>query len=117
MATSTAKMQRNKHANTEAELLREHVVMEHFPLAPGIALREHGNLPVHVDLDDLIHAGVLGLFDAASKHDPRKSLAFSSCAKHGSKASFSIASASSIGPRATSADARSRKKPPPTSSA
>jgi len=29
----------------------------------------HENLPVHVDLDDLVHAGVLGLFDAASKFD------------------------------------------------
>jgi hypothetical protein len=29
-------------------------------------------LPVHVDLNDLVHAGVLGLFDAATKFDPDK---------------------------------------------
>jgi hypothetical protein len=43
----------------------------------AIAMRVHGNLPVHVDLDDLIHAGVLGLFDAANKaankYDPNTS--------------------------------------------
>jgi RNA polymerase sigma factor for flagellar operon FliA len=37
---------------------------------------------VHVDLDDLVHAGVLGLFDAAQKYNPRKKVVFSSYAKH-----------------------------------
>jgi RNA polymerase sigma factor for flagellar operon FliA len=40
------------------------------------------NLPVHVDLDDLVHAGILGLFDAATKFDPEKQVVFSSYAKH-----------------------------------
>jgi RNA polymerase sigma factor for flagellar operon FliA len=47
-----------------------------------IAVRVHENLPVHVDLDDLVHAGILGLFDAATKFDPEKQVAFSSYAKH-----------------------------------
>src|SRR6202012_4536969 len=42
----------------------------------------HENLPVHVDLDDLVHAGVLGLFDAATKYNPDKQVAFSAYAKH-----------------------------------
>jgi RNA polymerase sigma factor for flagellar operon FliA len=61
---------------------RDRVVLEHLPLVKAIAVRVHENLPVHVDLDDLIHAGVLGLFDAASKFDPEKQVAFSSYAKH-----------------------------------
>ena len=52
------------------------------PLVKAIAVRVHENLPVHVDLDDLVHAGVLGLFDAASKFNPEKQVAFSSYAKH-----------------------------------
>jgi RNA polymerase sigma factor for flagellar operon FliA len=48
----------------------------------AIAVRVHENLPVHVDLDDLVHAGILGLFDAASKYNPDKQVAFSSYAKH-----------------------------------
>jgi RNA polymerase sigma factor for flagellar operon FliA len=48
----------------------------------AIALRVHENLPVHVDVEDLIHAGVLGLFDAATKFDAGKNVVFSSYAKH-----------------------------------
>jgi RNA polymerase sigma factor for flagellar operon FliA len=61
---------------------RDQVVLEHLPLVKAIAVRVHENLPVHVDLDDLVHAGVLGLFDAATKYNPEKQVAFSSYAKH-----------------------------------
>lgn len=61
---------------------RDRVVLEHLPLVRAIAVRVHENLPVHVDLDDLIHAGILGLFDAASKFNPEKQVVFSSYAKH-----------------------------------
>ena len=61
---------------------RDHVVLEHLPLVRAIAVRVHENLPVHVDLDDLVHAGILGLFDAASKFNPDKQVVFSSYAKH-----------------------------------
>ena len=61
--------------------MRDRIVLDHLPLVKAIAVRVHENLPVHVDLDDLIHAGILGLFDAASKYDPRKG-SFHSYAKH-----------------------------------
>jgi len=61
---------------------RDRVVLEHLPLVKAIAVRVHENLPVHVDLDDLVHAGILGLFDAANKFDPDKQVVFSSYAKH-----------------------------------
>ena len=61
---------------------RDRVVIEHLPLVKAIAVRVHENLPVHVDLDDLVHAGILGLFDAATKYNPDKKVAFSSYAKH-----------------------------------
>jgi RNA polymerase sigma factor for flagellar operon FliA len=61
---------------------RDRVVLEHLPLVKAIAVRVHENLPVHVDLDDLIHAGILGLFDAAGKYNPDKKVVFSSYAKH-----------------------------------
>ena len=68
-----------------AEALRERrdrVVLEHLPLVKAIAVRVHENLPVHVEVDDLVHAGVLGLFDAATKFNPEKQVAFSAYAKH-----------------------------------
>ena len=67
---------------------RDRVVLDHLPLVKAIAVRVHENLPVHVDMDDLVHAGVLGLFDAASKYNPDKQVAFSSYAKHRIKGSI-----------------------------
>ena len=61
---------------------RDRVVLEHLPLVKAIAIRVHENLPVHMDLDDLVHAGVMGLFDAATKYNPDKQVVFSSYAKH-----------------------------------
>jgi RNA polymerase sigma factor FliA len=61
---------------------RDRVVLEHLPLVKAIAVRVHDNLPVHVEVEDLVHAGILGLFDAATKFDPDKQVAFSSYAKH-----------------------------------
>jgi RNA polymerase sigma factor for flagellar operon FliA len=61
---------------------RDRIVLDHLPLVKAIAIRVHENLPVHVDLDDLIHAGVLGLFDAVAKFDADKRVAFQAYAKH-----------------------------------
>src|SRR4051795_3093478 len=62
--------------------VRDQIVLEHLPLVKAIAIRVHENLPVHVDLDDLIHAGVLGLFDSVTKYDSTKNVAFHAYAKH-----------------------------------
>lgn len=73
----------NLAAQQAAKLARrDRVVLEHLPLVKAIAVRVHENLPVHVDLDDLVHAGILGLFDAANKFNPEKQVVFSSYAKH-----------------------------------
>src|SRR5215470_15926549 len=61
---------------------RDQIVLDHLPLVKAIAIRVHENLPVHVDLDDLIHAGVMGLFDAVEKYDGAKNVAFHAYAKH-----------------------------------
>lgn len=77
-------MQTTKVLGTQAakNAKRDKMVLEHLPLVKAIAVRVHENLPVHVDLDDLVHAGVLGLFDAATKYNPDKKVVFSSYAKH-----------------------------------
>ncbi len=62
--------------------VRDRIVLDHMPLAKAIAIRVHENLPVHVELDDLIHAGVLGLFDAVEKYDATKNVEFQAYAKH-----------------------------------
>src|SRR5436190_15708456 len=77
-ATSVSTHKRQK----VSQEVRDRIVLEHLPLVKAIAIRVHESLPVHVDLDDLIHAGVLGLFDAVAKYDASKNVAFQSYAKH-----------------------------------
>jgi RNA polymerase sigma factor FliA len=67
---------------TRVSAERDQIVLDHLPLVKAIAIRVHENLPVHVDLDDLIHAGVMGLFDAVEKYDDAKNVAFHAYAKH-----------------------------------
>ncbi len=61
---------------------RDALIVEHLQLVTAIAVRVHETLPVHVELDDLIHAGVMGLFDAATKYEEDKMVAFPAYAKH-----------------------------------
>jgi RNA polymerase sigma factor for flagellar operon FliA len=69
-------------ASRRTQEQRDEIVLAHLPLAKAIAIRVHENLPVHVDLDDLIHSGVLGLFDAVDKYKTDKNVVFHSYAKH-----------------------------------
>jgi RNA polymerase sigma factor for flagellar operon FliA len=66
----------------QSRATRDRIVLDHLPLVKVIAIRVHESLPVHVDLDDLVHAGVLGLFDAVTKYDATKNVAFQAYAKH-----------------------------------
>lgn len=79
MRAKSVSIQRKPRISQE---LRDRIVLDHLPLVKAIAIRVHENLPVHVDLDDLNHAGVLGLFDAVAKYDAAKNVAFHAYAKH-----------------------------------
>jgi RNA polymerase sigma factor for flagellar operon FliA len=61
---------------------RDQTVVDNLPLVKAIAVRVRASLPVHVDLDDLMHAGAMGLIDAATKYDSRKEVTFQTYAKH-----------------------------------
>src|ERR1700691_5164895 len=71
-----------RQKESTAMAVRDQIVLDNLSLVKAIAIRVHESLPVHVDLDDLVHAGVLGLFDAASKYNPDKQVVFQSYAKH-----------------------------------
>ncbi len=62
-------------------LERERLLMEHLPTVRYLARRIHERLPQHVDLDDLVSAGVVGLMDAFSKFDHGKKVQFKSYAQ------------------------------------
>ena len=63
----------------EAE--QERMMVEHLPIVRFLARRIHERLPQHVDMEDLVSAGVLGLMDALTKFDPEKKVQFRSYAQ------------------------------------
>jgi RNA polymerase sigma factor for flagellar operon FliA len=60
---------------------RDRLLLEHLPTVRYLARRIHERLPQHVELDDLISAGVVGLIDAFSKFDHAKKVQFKSYAQ------------------------------------
>ncbi len=60
---------------------REHLLTENLPEVRYIARRIHDRLPSHVQFDDLLHAGILGLIDAVDKFDPGKNVQLKSYAR------------------------------------
>lgn len=60
---------------------QERVLLEHLPIVRFLARRIHERLPQHVDIEDLVSAGVVGLMDAFTKFDPTKKVQFRSYAQ------------------------------------
>jgi RNA polymerase sigma factor for flagellar operon FliA len=60
---------------------QETMLLEHLPVVRFLARRIHERLPQHVDIEDLISAGVVGLMDAFAKFDPEKKVQFRSYAQ------------------------------------
>ncbi|MCU1287387.1 MAG: fliA [Acidobacteriales bacterium] len=60
---------------------RDRILLEQLSQVKFIARRIHDRLPQHVELDDLINAGVIGLMDAMKKYDPAKQVMFKSYAQ------------------------------------
>jgi RNA polymerase sigma factor for flagellar operon FliA len=68
-------------AESSAAATRDQMLLEHLPTVRYLARRIHERLPQHVELDDLISAGVVGLIDAFSKFDHTKKVQFKSYAQ------------------------------------
>jgi RNA polymerase sigma factor for flagellar operon FliA len=62
-------------------LEQERVLLEHLPVVRFLARRIHERLPQHVDIEDLVSAGVVGLLDAFAKFDATKNVQFRSYAQ------------------------------------
>ena len=59
----------------------EQLIMKELPQVYYIARRIHERLPQQVPLEDLVHAGVIGLIEAVRSYDPSKSVPLKSFAK------------------------------------
>ena len=61
--------------------LREELVLSHMPQVKLLAQRLHRRCP-HVELDDLISAGTIGLIQAVDRFDPARNLMLKTLAEH-----------------------------------
>ena len=60
---------------------REAVVVEYSPMVKYVANRIALRLPPHIEVEDLISVGVLGLIDAIEKYDPARGAKFKTYAE------------------------------------
>jgi RNA polymerase sigma factor for flagellar operon FliA len=61
---------------------RQRLLVELLPLVKRMAFKIREHLPAHVEVDDLIANGILGLVDAISKFDTTKRVKLESYARH-----------------------------------
>jgi RNA polymerase sigma factor for flagellar operon FliA len=60
---------------------RDALILEHLPQIKYIAQRISTKLPSHVELNDLVSAGILGLLDAIEKFDRSRGVKFKTYAE------------------------------------
>jgi len=70
------------HRTDRARAARQQaLVSEHLPQVRGVVQRLGARLPPHLDREELLHGGVLGLIDAARRFDPKLGCSFASYAE------------------------------------
>jgi len=60
---------------------REEVIKQYSPMIKYVANRIAMRLPPHIEMDDLVSVGVLGLIDAITKYDPTRGAKFKTYAE------------------------------------
>ena len=69
-----------KYLDTKDDKWKQELTVEYLPLVKEIARRMSMGLPGHVEYDDLVSWGVIGLLDALEKYKPDKGSQFKSYA-------------------------------------
>lgn len=60
---------------------RDEVLRQYLPLVRRVVQRLAARKPPHIELDDLVSWGIVGLLDAIGKYDPKKEALFSTYAQ------------------------------------
>src|SRR5881296_2994926 len=60
---------------------REEILRRHLPLVRRVVQRLAARKPPHIELDDLVSWGIVGLLDAIVKYDAKKEASFSTYAQ------------------------------------
>jgi RNA polymerase sigma factor FliA len=72
----TQSLWRKYRANPGNKALRDRLILTYAPLVKYVAGRLGSGLPAHVDDDDLISYGLLGLIGAIERYDPDRDVKF-----------------------------------------
>ena len=75
-AEDTQTLWRQYRAHPESKSLRDRLILTYAPLVKYVAGRLGSGLPAHVDDDDLVSYGVLGLMGAIERYDPDRDVKF-----------------------------------------
>jgi len=75
-AEDTQTLWRQYRANPDSKPLRDRLILTYAPLVKYVAGRLGSGLPAHVDDDDLISYGLLGLIGAIERYDPDRDVKF-----------------------------------------
>ena len=78
-ATITPKKKTRSRKVSLAE--RDRLILQYAPMIKHLALRIAMRLPSHIEIEDLINSGVIGLIDAIEKFDPEKGVRFETYAE------------------------------------
>jgi RNA polymerase sigma factor for flagellar operon FliA len=74
---------RAKHRRDDERLQdKQNLIVEMLPMVKRLAFTIHQHLPSHVEMEDLVANGVLGLIDAIRKFDATKRTRLESYARH-----------------------------------
>ncbi len=66
----------------ELDPAKEAMIAKYLPLARLVAEKVHRRLPPGVDLESLVHSGVIGLLEALDRFDPKRGVEFDVYARY-----------------------------------
>jgi len=61
---------------------KEQLILGHLNVVRAVAVNIRAKIPVHVELDDLVHDGICGLLDAAKRYQRTRNVPFAAYAKY-----------------------------------
>lgn len=79
--TATASSRKSRPKPKVPRKERDKLIEQYASMIKHLALRIAMRLPSHIELDDLINSGVIGLMDAIEKFDPDKGVRFETYAE------------------------------------
>ena len=80
--TARAPLEPSSAKRSIEQKTRDEMLDAHMPLVRLVAERIHRRLPPGVDLESLIHSGVVGLLEALQRYDDRRGVAFQTYARY-----------------------------------